>query len=146
MHLITMIPVPSIRHILWYFVFIIIILSMWLPVVILPCHVICHDSHHIFVHHFILCCFYLTNSRLWYKGTLKNLRESFTGSEIWIWNWQDVSCVVDIVVRYDQWGCQQVCRQVSVTLLCMCKVFPTRKGEQMIMISVSLCSHRGLGV
>ena len=28
----------------------------------------------------------------------------------------------------NQWlGCWQMCRQVSMTLLCMCKVFPTRK-------------------
>ena len=33
-------------------------------------------------------------------------------------------------------GCQQMHRQVSVTLLCMHKVFPTGRGKQMIMTSL----------
>ena len=35
------------------------------------------------------------------------------------------------------WGCQQMCRWVSITLLHMHNVFPARRGKQMIMMSFS---------
>ena len=91
-----------------------------------------------FVHSFILCCFYLINSRLQYEGTPKYLGESVTGSEsqdMELMRW--FMCIADIVVRNNWQGCRWMHRQVSMTLLCMHKVFPTRKGEQMIVMSFS---------
>ena len=86
----------------------------------------------------ILIC-YLNKLQTPVSGTLKYLEESVTGLEIGIWNWQVGSCVAIGTVRFIQWGCQQMHRQVGMTLLHMHEVFPARKGKQMIMTSFSWC-------
>ena len=123
-----MIPVLLIRYIHWYSCFYYFILSVWPPVVFLPCHIICPDSHHVV--YTVLYCFYLINSRLWYKGTPKYLRESVTGLEIRIQNWQDSSCIADAAVRING-GNANRCAGGLVWLYCACtRFFPLEKGSR----------------
>ena len=101
-----------------------------------------HFGHWLCSFHFILLCachifvhksfwhVILINCRIWYKGAAKYLGESVTGSEIGIQNWQVSSCVAIGTVRFVQWGCWQMHRQVGT-----CTRFSHQKGEQMNMTS-----------
>ena len=92
----------------------------------------------LYIIHIVLICYSdLINYRLQYKGTPKYLGESVTGLEIGIQNWWASSYVVITTIRNGQQGCQQMCRQVGMTLLCMHKVFLARRGKQMIVTSFS---------
>ena len=87
-----------------------------------------------FVNQLYLLYYILINFRLQYEGTLKYLGESDTGLEFGIWKWWHGSC---IAVGNSQQGCWQVCRQISVDLLHICRAFPMEKGGQMILTSFS---------
>ena len=89
----------------------------------------------------------IINSRLWYKGALKYLWESVTGSKFGLSKTWQGSCVAEENSQQRHW---HRCRQILAIPLCMCSAFPTEMGEKTILTSfsdviITLLMHLGIG-
>ena len=96
------------------------------------CHFCVHNCFNLF----------LINCRLWYKGTLKYLGESVTGSKFGIQNWWCGPCIAVGNTKIGHQGCQWMCRWACAALLHMHSAFPAKKGSRWLwhlVMSQALC-------
>ena len=98
----------------------------------------------------LISCTYhilIINSSIWYKGALKYLGESVTGSKFRLWKTQQGSYVAE----ENSWlWCWWRCRQILAIPLHMHSAFPTEIGGQMILTSfsdviITQLMHLGIG-